>query len=276
MSRRHKVIVGPLPSWIRPLDLLGPGSWQDDEREPGHVVGELSTDDAAWLMARLRGLGFDGQPVTVRVFPRLSRPQIRAGRTRVARDLRDGTPGFTRTGTRLDEEGRFSLTPEAIALWMGKQAKGHSVLDLCAGAGGNAIGFARAGCKVTAIEPEADRVELARHNAEVYGVASHVTVLRGRAQDHLDEAADIVFLDPPWGGQTDPADTPVADLPLLAELWGPLTERFDRVWAKVPHSTRIHELSPAPTRVTPVYGRGKGDRHRIKFLWLRHEAPPKD
>ena len=45
------------------------------------------------------------------------------------------------------------------------------MIDAGCGAGGNAIGFARGGARVTAIEQDVQRLAMARHNAEVYGVA---------------------------------------------------------------------------------------------------------
>ena len=50
-----------------------------------------------------------------------------------------------------------------------------SVVDACCGSGGNTLGFARAGCSVTAIDLEPERIDAeARHNAQLYGVAERV------------------------------------------------------------------------------------------------------
>ena len=45
---------------------------------------------------------------------------------------------------------------------------GRSVVDACCGSGGNALGFARAGSPVTAIELAPERLAEAQHNARVY------------------------------------------------------------------------------------------------------------
>lgn len=54
---------------------------------------------------------------------------------------------------------------------------------------------------VIAIDIDPEKLRLARHNAEVYGVAEHIDFLCG---DFMALAAglraDVVFLSPPWGG----------------------------------------------------------------------------
>lgn len=52
-----------------------------------------------------------------------------------------------------------------------------------------------------AIDIDKDKLECARHNAEVYGVADRIEFVHA---DFLSIAhmlsADVVFLSPPWGG----------------------------------------------------------------------------
>lgn len=54
---------------------------------------------------------------------------------------------------------------------------------------------------VIAIDIDPEKVEMARHNAAVYGVADHIDFIVG---DFFELApnlkADMVFLSPPWGG----------------------------------------------------------------------------
>ncbi|GAA6231450.1 trimethylguanosine synthase [Lates japonicus] len=109
-------------------------------------------------------------------------------------------------GIRLDREGWFSVTPERIAEHIALRL-GHSfcdiqlVVDAFCGVGGNAIQFALTGQRVLAIDIDPVRLNLARHNAAVYGVADHIEFLQG---DFLQLAprlrGDVVFLSPPWGG----------------------------------------------------------------------------
>ncbi len=54
---------------------------------------------------------------------------------------------------------------------------------------------------VIAIDIDPEKIKLARHNAEVYGVADRIDFIVG---DFFEVAprlqADVVFLSPPWGG----------------------------------------------------------------------------
>lgn len=255
------VTVTGLPDWMPVERLLGEGDWQPTE---DGVAATLTKEAAADLLARLRGLGFGGRVPIVRVRPSLKRTAIREGRTREARARRDTTPGFQRPGTRLDEVGRFSLTPEALALQIGKSVAGRRVLDLTCGAGGNAIGFARAGCEVIAVERDPHRLELARHNARIYGVQARITFIRGDALRACTEhPCEVCFVDPPWG-DWDKAVTSLTDLPLLDALLDELPEQ-PRLLLKLPPSFDPASL-PFPCRVRPWFGRATGDRHRVKFL----------
>ena len=145
-------------------------------------------------------------------------------------------------GVLLDEEGWFSVTPEAVAQHQAARAVGGGsgavVVDAFGGVGGNAIQFALAGCHVVCMDLDALRLDLAQHNAAIYGVAGRVdfvcgdflrvserrapatrsTEARGaltwplapptptlRVSHSLQSrfaggAADLVFLSPPWGG----------------------------------------------------------------------------
>uniref|UniRef100_A0A3B4X6J0 Trimethylguanosine synthase n=1 Tax=Seriola lalandi dorsalis TaxID=1841481 RepID=A0A3B4X6J0_SERLL len=109
-------------------------------------------------------------------------------------------------GIRLDREGWFSVTPERIAEHIALRVE-HSfcgcqlVIDAFCGVGGNAIQFALTGKRVLAVDIDPVRLDLARHNAAVYGVADQIEFLQG---DFLQLASrlrgDVVFLSPPWGG----------------------------------------------------------------------------
>ncbi|MCO5584380.1 hypothetical protein L7F22_038306 [Adiantum nelumboides] len=104
-------------------------------------------------------------------------------------------------GVQLDEEGWFSVTPEAIAKHQAGRCKGGVIIDAFTGVGGNAIQFALAGHHVVAIENDPKRIEYAHHNAKIYGVANRIDFVLG---DFFcvssSMQADVVFLSPPWGG----------------------------------------------------------------------------
>ena len=142
-------------------------------------------------------------------------------------------------GVRLDTEAWFSVTPERIANHQAKRChrslcgldlgdgseeqKTGSVTTKCAhrqlvvldafcGVAGNTIAFARhAGVRVIACDNDEARLELASHNADVYGVRNSIdfvcddviaTMKSAVASSHRRDATliDMIFLSPPWGG----------------------------------------------------------------------------
>jgi SAM-dependent methyltransferase len=238
-----QVRVTGIPPWVDRERFLGPGPWTND-------VAELSRLEAADLGARLRGIAIAGHTLEVQIRPPLKRAMVRAARTEDARRRRHTTPGFTRTGTRLDPQGKMSLTPEILALRLGERARGKTVVDAMCGCGGNAIGFARAGCKVIAMDIDPGRLEMARHNAGIYGVERQITFRLGDARD-LSVDGDLLFLDPPWEAMT-------------------LVSQFAQrpVWIKAPPSFEI----PAGFNAEAWFGEAPGDRQRIKFLLLTAAA----
>eukprot|EP00897_Mesotaenium_endlicherianum_P007172 jgi/Mesen1/6483/ME000331S05597 len=104
-------------------------------------------------------------------------------------------------GVRLDREGWFSVTPERIAAHQARRCACQLAVDAFAGVGGNAIQLAFTCQLVIAVDIDPARLALARHNAEVYGVAHRIEFVLGdftRLAPCL--KADVVFLSPPWGG----------------------------------------------------------------------------
>ena len=98
---------------------------------------------------------------------------------------------------------RYSVTPEPIGREIARRlgSAPRTIVDGFAGVGGNAIQFALAGHFVIAVEIDAERLVMARHNARVYGVEERIEFLVGdfmRLAKSL--RADVVFLSPPWGG----------------------------------------------------------------------------
>ena len=227
-QRLHRVRVSPLPSWLDAARFLGPAPFAFRNLDDGRVEAEadLFAVAAAELDARLRGLGVDGVDVQVVIEPALGRALVRAGRLTEARARRDVTPGFVQRGVRVDDEGRYSLTPEVLAAELGRRAAGLRVVDVCCGSGGNSIGFARAGCTVEAIEIDPARAGDARHNTHVYGVSERVRVHTGDARLLLPQLeGDLAFIDPPWGREYDKHNTRLTDIPLLEQVL-PLCTRF--------------------------------------------------
>ncbi len=101
----------------------------------------------------------------------------------------------------FDEEGLFSLALEPIALDIAEKTPGDLVVDAFCGVGGMAIGFARAGKKVIAIDSDIKRLGMAERNASLFGVGGAIDFRLGDTTDILPTLKpDTVFLDPPWGG----------------------------------------------------------------------------
>lgn len=255
------VTVRGVPDWVDPAKLLDAGSW---EAQDGAWIGERHLHEAALIAERLRNLGMGGTPFQVEVHPRPRRSAVRKARLEEARSRRSGESGFRNERARVDDEGRAYLTSEALAMALARKARrADSVVDGTCGCGGNAIAFARVGMQVTAIDTHAERLRLAEHNARVYGVQDRITFLQGDARELLPTlSADLCFLDPPWG-EVDRAWC--RELPLLDGLVQ-ASAHFPRVWVKVPPS-----FHPAPEGFRPEawFGRGSGDRQRVKFVLLR-------
>lgn len=270
-----RLTVEPLPLWLAVESLLGTRAELvceslDREGLPAHrrVTVTLPAAEAADMAARLRGLGFDGRPVVVTTTPPLGRALVREARLREARARRETTPGFVRAGARATGEGRFSLTPEVLALELGQQARGASVVDACCGSGGNTIGFARAGCAVTALELDPTRLAEARHNAALYGVAERIEFGLADAEKVVPTLrADLLFVDPPWGAEYDKRCSTLADFPLLSALLASDLGGYRELWLKLPSSFRVDDIAGA--QASAWFGRERGDAQRVKFVMLR-------
>ncbi|KAF5316713.1 hypothetical protein D9619_006753 [Psilocybe cf. subviscida] len=121
----------------------------------------------------------------------------------------------TAPGCLLDEEGWYSVTPELLADQIAERCRCDTILDAFCGVGGNAIAFAKTCQRVIALDTSSTRLALARHNAQIYGVADRIEFILA---DYLSFAKaysshskteqvspsirkiDVVFLSPPWGG----------------------------------------------------------------------------
>jgi predicted RNA methylase len=267
VAKSVHVRVAPLPAWLDLERFLG----AEFERVQGGEAAQavLLPQHAAEVCARLRGLGVDGAQLSLSVTPPLGRALVRAARLADARARRATTPAFLRPGARASGEGRYSLTPEALALSLADELAGKSVVDACCGSGGNAIAFARAGCDVTAIDIDAERLAEAAHNARLYGVAQRIRFVQGDARVCVPTLrGDVLFIDPPWGRDYDKRATTRTDFDLLDALLALKREelsQYGALWLKLPASFATRSL-PASAKVRAVFGEGPGDFRRIKFI----------
>lgn len=122
------------------------------------------------------------------------------------------------SGIKIDEEGWYSVTPEIIANHIALEAhkialtnnpeSGFTcIVDAFCGVGGNTIQFAKYFDKVIAIDLDSGRLEMARHNATIYGVVDKIQFILGDVFEVLNILKkeinpDLVFMSPPWGGPT--------------------------------------------------------------------------
>jgi predicted RNA methylase len=262
--------VFPVPSWVDPGRLLGHSSFEARPFDERALIVELELEPirAAELAARLRGLGLDGRPLELRCEPPLSRTLTREGRLLDARARRHTTPGFSHRAARATGEGRYSLTPEPLALALGKLASPAHVLDACCGSGGNAIGFARSGCRVSALELDRARLDEAQRNAALYGVSDRIRFELADAREVVPtREADILFIDPPWGEQYDKATTTRANFPLLDALLEADLGAYRELWLKLPSSFALRSVGAESAQA--LFGTESGDLHRIKFVLVR-------
>uniref|UniRef100_M1B8Z0 Trimethylguanosine synthase n=2 Tax=Solanum tuberosum TaxID=4113 RepID=M1B8Z0_SOLTU len=104
-------------------------------------------------------------------------------------------------GIKMDGEGWFSVTPEAIAKHHALRCGSGTIVDFFTGVGGNSIQFAMRSKHVIAIDIDPKRIDLAQYNAAIYGVCDQIDFIRGDSFVLAPNLkADVVFMSPPWGG----------------------------------------------------------------------------
>ena len=150
---------------------------------------------------------------------------------------------------------------------MAQHTEGLTIYDACCGLGGNSLAFAQAGATVIAVEQNPEIIALARKNAKLYNVTAKIRFIQG---DTLRQAvaADVCFVDPPWGVDWNRIQCGLDDFPLAAMLWERfLHSEWREFWLKVPSSFDPGTLH-AKASVTPYFGVRPGDCQRIKFVLL--------
>ncbi|KAF4718852.1 Trimethylguanosine synthase, partial [Perkinsus olseni] len=180
-------------------------------------------------------------------------------------------------GIEMDRAAWFEVTPENIARFTAEEIYARygdaaEVVDGCAGVGGNAIQFALQsrgrGGQVVACDISEARLEIARHNAAVYGVAEgKVKYLEGDVRAcKPSDTKSLLFLSPPWGGPSC-YSTPVYD-PASCELTDWATSpacRFNRVVLYLPRHTDLNALVEMCMRAGPI--------PLLEILVIRYTSP---
>lgn len=246
-------LAQPEPAEVA-VEVVGAPEWLDVQR----WSGTMSPTDARRVMHHVGGMSVAGQTCRVRVTP-----SIRKGRAprRFEPETQRRRRLFSRwyEGIQFDDEGLVSATPEALAEDFVAGIDGW-VLDGTCGIGSLAIAAARRpGARVLAVDTNAARLEMAQHNAALYGV--RLGLRHGSVLDVLWEPHDVLLLDPPWGGRD--YDRQAIGLDDLAFPLAKVLERTDAsVRIKLPRSFRVEELPGEGWSI-----RGAVDRRGIlKFL----------
>lgn len=207
----------------------------------------LPAPQAAELVAALDGLLLAGSRLELR--PELP-PGARLPRVHLDRSRRDGGRAWL---PYLDDEGRFSLSPQAMAEEQAALFAGPVVVDAFCGCGGNSIALARRGLRVLAIELDPSRLALARRNADAFGVDLDLRQGDARAILPTLPAGSGLFLDPPWGGPG--AQDRACDWESLVGLPAEVLARFHPIVLKAPRSFALDSLPPG-------------------WSWTTHLGPP--
>ncbi|KAJ7777445.1 Tgs1 protein [Mycena metata] len=210
-------------------------------------------------------------------------------------------------GCLLDEEGWYSITPELVANQIAERCRCDTILDAFCGVGGNAIAFAKTCERVIALDISPTRLALARHNAQIYGVADRIEFILtdyiSFANSYLSinsrtsqRKIDVVFLSPPWGGpgylsgDTRPSSPTKPNPPIPAgsepahpsytlasiqpihgaELFQLTRKITSNVAYFLPRNTRIDEISALLTdpAVSPISSPDKPEMVEVEEEWM--------
>ncbi len=199
-----KTLIAP---WLTPNDpevvyvqINGPEWIDSSEWLPAD--GMVKPHTARWLLHHIHGISLATAKLEV-----ICTPPIRAGNKPQRREplelRRNRLFSKWSDGVQVDDIGLFSATPEALALELTRDASGV-VFDATCGVGSIAIAAARNPnvSKVIAVDTDSNRLEMARHNANIYGVAERIEFIHGDSNEVIQKhTPDLVIADPPWGGR---------------------------------------------------------------------------
>jgi predicted RNA methylase len=187
----------PRPDDVRP-DLMLPFGPIPDEAGRDVI---LSGDHADAVLAYCHAMGskFGSLGYLRYLFGLPVNQALLSGYLMTQRALRETTPHAC-----AEEIARTAL--ELLSGLDGGREEDRSVLDIFAGVGQMAYSYAKAGCRVQAVDTDRTTVDVAMHNMALAGVASVVEYHLADGPATLasavsaDRKFSIVHLDPPWRG----------------------------------------------------------------------------
>ncbi|XP_050547878.1 trimethylguanosine synthase-like [Daktulosphaira vitifoliae] len=103
----------------------------------------------------------------------------------------------------MDNESFYSVCPEILSTHIALRCPGlYVAMDPFCGAGGNIIQLAKRYKQVIAVDNDANKLEFAKRNAEIYGVREKITFILGDffeiAETLKKYKPRVIVTSPPW------------------------------------------------------------------------------
>lgn len=156
----------------------------------------LTTEAGRVLLADVAGVPRPG-PAELTRWRRRASAEFVAAALRLAEGHRRGAVKFARAGAMwFDPTGLEQATAEPVARHKARRFAAATVLDLCAGIGGDTLALASAARRVIAVDRDPGMCRRALWNAGVYEVADRVAPVCARAETFPLAPGALVHVDP--------------------------------------------------------------------------------
>jgi hypothetical protein len=168
--------------------------------------------------------------------------------------------GVDMSKIKLSIESTYSVTPPKEAALVNSiilkylniidkniDASKLSIIDGTANAGGNTIAFSKIFKNVISVELDYETYLMLKNNIDVYGI-TNVKIVNGDITK-VNETADLLFVDPPWGGISykyyDKVNLYLSEY-TMAQFINNTINNFKLICTKVPYNYDIHDLFIQP------------------------------
>jgi hypothetical protein len=156
----------------------------------------LTTDAGRALLAEVALVSRPG-PADLMRWRKGAPAELVAAALRLGAGRRRGAAKFTRAGAMwFDPTGLEQATAEPVALHKSRRFAGATVLDLCAGIGGDTLALAAPARRVIAVDRDPGMCRRVRWNAGIYDVADRVMPVCARAESFPIAPEVLVHVDP--------------------------------------------------------------------------------